>query len=106
MNHQLIHVVYSPQSEYELSVREDEKGGMDKKQAQQWLSDQFEELECTPSNPMGKVLMLDMILNVAKYAGEERFRARGQWAQEFAVAVAAGLGRKVVRIDVPAFTVG
>ena len=30
---------------------------------------------------MGKVLVLDMILNVAKYGGESRFEQAGEWAK-------------------------
>lgn len=57
-------------------------------------------MECVPTNPVGKILLVDMILNVAKYGGEERFKAQGEWVQRFVNAVAASLKRAVVRIDV------
>ena len=67
---------------------------------------EFEDLECTPSNPMGKVLVLDMVLNVAKYGGEGRFEQGGEWAKKFALMTAAALDRPAVRVDVASFVVG
>jgi hypothetical protein len=58
----------------------------DQGRAREWLHDEFDELECTPSNPVGKVLVLDVILNVAKYGGEQRFAQGGEWARQFAAA--------------------
>ena len=55
---------------------------------------------------VGKVLVLDVILNVAKYGGEQRFAQGGEWARRFASCVAVALDRPVVRIDVPGFVVG
>ena len=49
---------------------------------------------------MGKVLVLDMILNVAKYGGEQHFRDESDWARRFAIMTAAALNRPVVRVDV------
>ena len=80
--------------------------GLDSRSAREWLHDEFDELECTPTNPVGKVLVLDVILNVAKYGGEQRFAQGGEWARRFASCVAVALDRPVVRIDVPGFVVG
>ena len=55
---------------------------------------------------MGKILALDMILNVAKYGGEERFRQAGEWARRFAAVTAVALGRPVLKVDVANFVVG
>jgi hypothetical protein len=47
-----------------------------------------------------------VILNVAKYGGEQRFAQGGEWARSFASSVAVVLDRPAVRIDVPGFVVG
>ena len=74
--------------------------------AQQWLERQWLELECTTDNPVGKILALDRILSVARYGGEKRFAENGDWAKEYAKAVAAVLARKAIRVDVGERVVG
>lgn len=75
-------------------------------EAQQWLDQEWSDLDCVPSNPLGKVLTLDKLLSVAKYAGEKRFAEGGLWAQEYARAAIAALGRDTVRVDVAEHVVG
>ncbi|MDD3674632.1 MAG: hypothetical protein RBS10_00700 [Thauera propionica] len=99
-------VVFGGNREYEFALHESDVAGTTKDQARSWLAKEFEELECTPSNPMGKVLVLDMILNVAKYGGESRFEQASDWAKRFAVITAAALDRPAIRVDVSAFVVG
>ena len=103
---QQVLVSFGKQNEYEFMVHPADKAGMDKSTARAWLAREFEDLECTPTNPMGKVLVLDMILNVAKYGGEARFKAAGDWAHQFAAVVAVSLARPVLKVDVEAFVVG
>ncbi len=103
---QVVIISFSAEREYEFAVHPTDVVDMDRKAAHKWLADEFEALECTPSNPMGKILVLDMILNVAKYGGEERFRQAGEWARRFAGAVAVALERPAIRVDVPNFVVG
>lgn len=99
-------VVFGGEREYEFALREADVASTTKEQARTWLANEFEELECTPSNPMGKVLVLDMVLNVAKYGGESRFEQGAEWARKYALYTAAALDRPVVRVDVTAFVVG
>lgn len=99
-------VVFGGDREYEFALHDADVASTTKDQARSWLAREFEDLECTPSNPMGKVLVLDMILNVAKYGGEGRFEQGGEWAKKFAVVTAAALDRPVVRVDVASFIVG
>ena len=99
-------VVFGGNREYEFALHASEVAGTTKDQARNWLTQEFEELECTPSNPMGKVLALDMILSVAKYGGENRFEQGSDWAKKFALMSAAVLDRPTVRVDVAAFVVG
>lgn len=103
--HQVI-VVLRADREYEFTVHADEVAGLSGEAARAWLLAEFEALECTPSNPMGKVLILDVILNIAKYCGEARFAHGGEWARRFAACVGVALDRRAVRVDVPAFLVG
>jgi len=105
MPYQVI-VSFGASREYELAVHDADVAALGKDQARTWLAREFEALECTPSNPMGKVLVLDMILNVAKYGGEARFQQAGDWAQQFARATAAALDRPAIRVDVKGFVVG
>ena len=99
-------VVFGGNREYECALHASEVAGTTKDQARNWLAQEFEELECTPSNPMGKVLVLDMILSVAKYGGESRFEQASDWAKKFALMSAAVLDRTAMRVDVAAFVVG
>lgn len=103
---QHVTVAFGAEREYEFTVHEADSAGLDKEGARAWLAQEFEALECTPTNPMGKILVLDMILNVAKYGGEERFSQAGDWARRFAAATAVALGRPAVRVDVAQFVVG
>jgi hypothetical protein len=99
-------VVFRADREYEFHVHAADIAGLSREAAREWLQEEFDELECTPSNPVGKVLVLDVILNVAKYGGEQRFAQGGEWARRFAACVGVALDRPVVRIDVPGFVVG
>lgn len=98
----IVSVVFERNREYELIAH----AGDSREEASRWLDAQWEELECEPSNPMGKVLVLDKILCVAKYAGEKRFAEAGEWSQRYANAVATVLERPVVRVDVAERVVG
>ncbi len=74
--------------------------------ARQWFNQQFETLGCDVVTPTGKVLIVDRILSVAKYAGEERFQNDAAWADTFAKNAAMILGRDVIRVDVAAYAIG
>jgi hypothetical protein len=104
MSHTII-VAFGAEREYEIHVHDAEANAMTKDQARAWLSNEFETLECSPTNPMGKILVLDMILNVAKYGGEDRFRQGGEWAKKFAAVVAVLLARPAIKVDVANFVV-
>ena len=77
-----------------------------REEAQQWLDQEWSDLDCAPNNPLGKVLTLDKLLSVAKYAGEKRFAEDGLWARDYASAVIAVLGRDSVRVDIAEGVVG
>jgi hypothetical protein len=90
--------------EYKLSSADIANVTMD--DARKWFDREFVALECDVASPIGKVLSADRVLSVAKYSGVRRFRDETAWAREFARNVVALLGREVIRIDVPNYTVG
>ena len=47
----------------------------DAEEARAWLLEAFDALDCEPTNPMGKLLAVDLILGVAR-GGCSRFRCR------------------------------
>lgn len=98
----IVSVVFDRNREYELIAHATQSH----EEANRWLDGQWEALECEPSNPMGKVLVLDKILCIAKYGGEKRFAAPDEWTQRYANAVASVLERPVVRVDVADRVVG
>lgn len=98
----IVNVVFERNREYELIAH----GPLSREEANRWLDAQWQALECEPANPMGKVLVLDKILGVAQYAGEQRFAEAGEWARTFANAVIGVMERPVVRVDVADRRVG
>ena len=81
------------------------QAGLDADEARAWLIEAFDALGCEPTNPMGKLLAVDLILGVARAAGVAGLDADPQWAQRYADAVAALRGGATVRVDVEAFMV-
>ena len=72
--------------------------------ARRWLDEQFTQMGCEPLRPTGKLLTADKVVVVAEAAGPLRF-ADAQWAQEFARAATAALGRPLVNIDVTTLSI-
>jgi hypothetical protein len=90
--------------EYEVRVAPAALAAQDAQAARQWFDREFVELECSPSNPVGKLLIVDQILNVAKYAGENAFMHGGNnWTADFACNTLKALDRDFARIDTQAF---
>lgn len=75
-------------------------------EARMWFDREFQALGCEVVTPTGKILIVDRILSVAKYAGAGRFAEQPTWAEQFARYVALILGRDVIRVDVAAYTIG
>lgn len=71
---------------------------MERDAARQWLDQQFTEMECEPLRATGKLLMADRVVVVAQAAGPAKF-ADPQWAQAFAYAASAVLGKPVINVD-------
>ncbi len=71
---------------------------MEREAARQWLDEQFIQMECEPLRPTGKLLMADRVVVVAQAAGATKF-ADPQWAQAFARAASAVLGKPSIHVD-------
>lgn len=101
MQHHII-VSFGKDAEYEyrLSV----PGAAD--EARQWFDREFVKLECDVATPTGKILAVDRILSVAKYAGNDRFKTDAAWGEQFAKNTAAILGRDLIRVDVEQYSIG
>lgn len=104
----LYHVIVSfgKDREYEFKMTEGEVASGSHEEARRWFDREFADLECEPSNPVGKVLIIDKILNVARYGGEQRFIDGKDWAKRFARYTALALARDTIRVDVAGFTIG
>lgn len=77
---------------------------MPQEEARQWLDEQFIQMACEPLRPTGKLLTADKVLVVAQAAGPARF-AEAEWAQQFARAASAALGKPLVQIDVDSLSI-
>lgn len=101
MQHHVI-VTFGKDSEFEYKFAN--AGAAD--EARQWFDREFLALECDVATPTGKILAVDRILSVAKYAGEARFRSQAEWAGKFAQHTAAILGRELIKVDVEHYSIG
>lgn len=94
-------VSFGPNIEFEYKLLDQDVQPLPREEASRWLRAEFEALECAPRNPIGKILLLDVVLDVAKYSGEGRFAADEAWGRHFARCCAATLQRDTITIDVP-----
>lgn len=101
MRHHVI-VTFDKEKEFEFKLT----GGASVEDARKWFDHEFNTLGCDVVTPTGKILAVDRILSVAKYAGDIRFRDQGTWAEQFAKYTAALLGRELIRIDVEHYSIG
>lgn len=105
MQHHVI-VSFGKDQEFEFKLGAIQSGGSAAEEARMWFSREFEALECDVATPTGKILAVDRILSVAKYAGEGRFREQPEWAQNFARYTVALLSRDLIRIDAANYSIG
>lgn len=105
MRRQVI-VSFGADKEFEFQLSSADLAGTTANEARQWFEREFAALECDVATPIGKVLLADFILSVARYAGERRFKEQPAWAEQFARNAAVLLARDLVRVDVVNNTVG
>ena len=99
-------VSFGQDTEFEYFVPAADVAARTADAARQWFDREFVALECDVASPIGKVLTADRVLSVAKYSGARRFRDESGWAADYAKNTAALLGRDVIKVDVPNYTVG
>lgn len=99
-------VVFGSGKEFEYTLQDDELSGVTDDAAWRWFDHEYAELDCQASSPVGKVLVIDKILNVAKFSGEGRFSGNPGWAQDYARHAGRLLDRDKVRIDVGNAAIG
>lgn len=105
MQHHVI-VSFGKDQEYEFRFTKGDLAGRGVDEARRWFDHEFNALECDVATPTGKVLIIDRILSVAKYAGEARFREQENWGEQFAKYTALILGRELIRVDVLNYSIG
>lgn len=105
MQHHVI-VSYGKDKQFEFRLASSDLAGRSIDDARQWFDREFNALGCQVATPTGKILIIDRILSVAKYAGEERFREQKAWADQFARYTALILARELIRVDVANYAIG
>lgn len=105
MQHQVI-VSFGKDAEFDFRINGGDLSSSAGEEARQWFEREFQALECDVATPTGKILAVDRILSVAKYAGSERFATQSAWAGQFARHTAAVLGRELIRVDVANYSIG
>jgi len=105
MRYQVI-VSFGKDKEYSYEFSQSDLDESSADEARRWFDKEFSELKCEPTNRVGKVLIIDKILNVARSGGEQRFIDGKSWAAKFARYTALALGRDIIRVDVEALSIG
>lgn len=99
-------VAFGKDREYQYKFSPDDLAESSPEEARRWFDHEYGELKRTATNPVGKVLIIDKVLDVARAGGEQRFIDGQTWAAKFARYTALALGRDVIRVDVAASTIG
>ena len=99
-------VQFGPRARYEFRVGDTDLHAVTENDAQRWLDQQWDVLECAPIRPAAKLLLVDKVLGVARNAGEKRFAENDPWALAFVRNVARLLDRPVILVDVADSRVG
>ncbi|WP_059411286.1 hypothetical protein [Cupriavidus basilensis] len=93
-------VAFGTGKEFGFTIGDAELAAVTEEAGWRWFDREYAELDCQASSPVGKVLVIDKILNVAKFSGEQRFADDAAWAQDYARHAARLLDRDKVRVDV------
>ena len=102
--HVIVSFAKDKQYQYQYSPADLADGSPE--EARRWFDKEYADLKCEPNSRMGKVLIIDKILSIARSGGEQRFIDGKTWAEQFARYTALALGRDTIRVDVEAFNIG
>lgn len=98
-------VAFGKDKEYQYKLSSEDLAESSPEEARRWFDREFSQVKMDPVNPVGKVLIIDKILDVARAGGEQRFADGQMWAANFARYAALALGRDMVRVDVAAYAI-
>lgn len=101
-----VSVIFADGQRVDYEVHGAEIARFDRDGAKHWLGEQFEAAGCVPSNPMGKLLLADRIIGLAKEQPKRDFDPPSPWMKDFLAATAAALNCPVVTIDLGSDTLG
>ncbi len=99
-------VVTSRGERHEHELLDADLDGWDARKAQDWLGQEFEKAGCVPTNPVGKLLLADKILCLAKTQDEAAYAAPSGWTADLLRAAAAAIGRPLLTIDLGSHSLG
>ena len=102
----VVTVRFAANREYTFEVGDNAAAALAPDAARNWLAQQIDLLECDMPNKMGKILAVDIALALAQCAGESLFAEGGDWAQNYAQALAALFDRPVILVDVEEHRIG
>lgn len=103
---QCIVVSFGKGKDYEFRFHDRDIATVDGAEARRWIDQEFAASGLEPANPVGKAVMPDKILALAKGAGESAFAGNSEWARKFLRYAVAVLGRPSITLDIPGSTVG
>ncbi|MDP2795380.1 MAG: hypothetical protein Q8O25_15095 [Sulfurisoma sp.] len=84
---------------HEFMLHDADLAGCDKRTADDWLAREFEVAGCEPSNPMGKLILPDKVLQLARGVDAKTLAAPTPWLMDYLRAVSCALGKPFVSID-------
>lgn len=99
-------VVFADGQRVDYELHDAEIARFDRDEAKNWLGREFEAAGCVPSNPVGKLLLADRIVGLAKEQPRRDFDPPSPWMKDFLAAAAAALDRPVVIIDLASDSLG
>jgi hypothetical protein len=99
-------VVFPDGQRVDYDLGDAEVARFDRVSAHEWLGEQFEIAGCVPANPVGKLLMADRIIGLAKEQSRRDFDPPTPWMKDFLAATAAALHAPVITIDLGNDTLG
>lgn len=95
-------VSFDPQTEFHFPLEANALASAASEGGRRWFEREYATLGIEPGSPLGKVLVIDKILDVARHGGVRRFTDDPAWGQRFALNTVLALGRQTVRVDVAA----
>lgn len=101
-----IMVKFGAQQQYPFRLNDADTAGLTAQEAQQWLDAELEKSGEEALNPVGKSLLADKVLRLARAAGPGEFARASPWAMQLVRCAAVLIHRANITIDVPASSVG